>query len=305
MISAPRFWYQQSILATCLQPVAWLFQLIVTIRRYLYRSGFLKQRRAPVPVIIVGNIVVGGTGKTPFVAWLTMELLKAGFRPGIVSRGYGGRLNRRPMIVDRSSSAEHHLLQHADVDVVIADDGLQHYRLARDMEIAVLDGERLLGNGRLMPAGPLREPAARLQEVDAIFVNGRARYPGACNFELAPGNVVALDTGETRELQDFDGSRVWSVAGIGNPDRFHGMLASVGIDPVKVAVPDHGTVSLERLREKIPDPILMTEKDAVKYLSDTTADTWYVSVVVDVPREAEEALMKEILELLRNGGRDG
>jgi tetraacyldisaccharide 4'-kinase len=318
---APRFWQRPSVLAILLQPFAYIFQAIVALRRSAFRRGILAQQAVPAPVVVVGNITVGGTGKTPLVAWLARQLSEAGYKPGIVSRGYGGRANRHPVMVTQASqpaevgdeplilvrqtklpvcicvdrvAAARHLLAEADVNIVISDDGLQHYRLARDLEFAVLDGERMLGNGRLLPAGPLREPPGRLAEVDRVFINGRGDFPAAYCFTLTPGDALALDSSRARSLHDFSGAQVWAVAGIGNPARFHKMLASFDIEPVGVDVPDHGTVSLQSLRSKAPHPILMTEKDAVKYLSDPVADTWYVPVTVNMPQSAQEAVMNLI-----------
>lgn len=314
----PRFWYRNSVLAILLQPVAYVFQAVVAMRRWAYRRGFIRRHTISVPVVVVGNLTVGGTGKTPLVAWLAHELIQGGRKPGIVSRGHGGHMNRRPTMVTPTSDAKdvgdeplllairtevpvcicvdrvaaaRQLLSQADVDIVISDDGLQHYRLSRDLEFAVLDAQRMLGNGRLLPAGPLREPPQRLREVDVVFVNGPSAYPGAHCFELSPGDAIELGRKSGCALSEFCGKRVWSVAGIGNPERFHSMLASFGIEPVPVDVADHGLISLLALRNEAPYPILMTEKDAVKYLADPVADSWYVPVTVKMSQAARDAVM--------------
>lgn len=321
MSSAPRFWYEKSALATLLQPAACVFRALVELRRAAFRRGLFAQERIAVPVVVIGNISVGGTGKTPLVAWLAGEMSNADLKPGIVSRGYGGQANRRPSMVTEASdpadvgdepvvlarqtgvpicicadrvAAARCLLAQADVNIIISDDGLQHYTLARDLEFAVLDGERMLGNGRFMPAGPLRESAERLREVDLVLVNGGASSEAGHVFTISPGDAIELHSGVARALSEFSGTRVWSVAGIGNPARFHAMLESFDIDTECVDVPDHGVISLEHLRARNPYPILMTEKDAVKYLASPVTDVWYVPVTVSMPQATTAAVMKRI-----------
>ncbi len=270
-----------------------------------------------VPVIVVGNVTVGGSGKTPLVIWLVRYLEVAGMRPGVVSRGYGGSAGAKPVIVapdsraeevgdeplllarrtgipvcicaDRVAAAEH-LLRETDVNIVVADDGLQHYRLRRDLEFVVIDGQRGLGNGRMLPAGPLREPAARLTQADLVFCNGEsAGIPGHI-FQLVPGRARALSGTRERDLTEFRDERVRAVAGIGNPNRFYTLLAKFGIDYEPVVVADHGRVDLEQLAGEHEQPILMTEKDSVKYPGTAVANAWYVPVDVRLPVAAELAV---------------
>jgi len=327
-----RFWYGESVAAVLLQPAAYLFQAIVALRRWAYRRGLLAREAVSVPIVVIGNITVGGTGKTPLVAWLVRQLGEAGYRPGIVSRGYGGSANRFPRLVNTNSSladvgdealvlarqtqapicigvdrvaAARHLLAEANVNIIISDDGLQHYRLARDFEIAVLDGDRMLGNGRLLPAGPLREPSGRLREVDLVFVNGEVDYPAGYSFKLVPANAIELNTSKESNLQEFRGKRVWAVAGIGNPQRFRKMLESFGIEPIDVDIPDHGGISLEALRQEEAYPILMTEKDAVKYFTDPVPDAWYVPITVKMPIQAQNAVMNGIQEIMNSRAASG
>jgi tetraacyldisaccharide 4'-kinase len=191
------------------------------------------------------------------------------------------------------------MLVGAGADVVIADDGLQHYALARDLEIVVLDGERRLGNGRMLPAGPLREPVRRLREGALVMVNGEsAGVGGEMAFRLRVTGAVALNRRERRLLAVFSGQKVWAVAGIGNPARFHAELRRHGIDPVAVPVPDHGRVDLARLREEADWPILMTEKDAVKYAGYRDAAAWYLPVEVEMADEVESAVMARLRAIL-------
>jgi tetraacyldisaccharide 4'-kinase len=317
------FWYGSSPFAVLLQPLSWLFQAAVCLRRLAYRAGLRRQVRLPVPVIIVGNLTVGGTGKTPVAIWLADCLTGAGYRPGIVSRGYGGRRQENGVVVtaasdpievgdepiviarrtgclvcvarDRSRAAK--ILIDQGADIILADDGLQHYGLGRDFEIVVIDGERGLGNGRLLPAGPLRESAARLAEVDLVLINGQGNDDIAgYRFNLVPDGAASLDGRQRRPLTEFAGQQVWAVAGIGNPARFLQMLENAGINADLVSVPDHGRISLADLQSAERRLVLMTEKDAIKYPGSTDQDVWYVPVRVEmVSKDVESALIAQIL----------
>lgn len=319
-----RLWYGRSWLTALLVPASWLFACALRLRRDAYRRGWLKIHRLPVPVVVVGNITVGGTGKTPVVEWLVKQLQACGCQPGIVSRGYGGRSHAQPLLVeprsavaevgdeplllarrtgapvavcnDRARAAER--LMAAGVRMVVSDDGLQHYGLGRDLEIVVVDGERGFGNGRLLPAGPLREPLARLQEADFVLVNGRCGHVSGVCFSLTGDAAVHLSTGEARALSSFSGARVWAVAGIGNPQRFYAQLQAAGIDPVPVPVPDHGRTDLVALARKDDRPVLMTEKDAVKYRRSEHPSAWYVPVRVDMPADIAARIMTRVRSLL-------
>jgi tetraacyldisaccharide 4'-kinase len=284
-----RHWYRFSALSILLAPLSFLFGLLVRIRRFAYRAGWLRSEKLRVPVVVVGNLTVGGAGKTPLVLWLERELRRRGFRPGIVSRGYGGasrspaavpkdgdptRFGDEPVLLaeragspvwvgaDRVAAARALLAANPTCDVIVLDDGLQHYRLARDVEIAVED-ERGHGNGLLLPAGPLREPASR--PVDATVVNGAGARPGTVAMRLVPAGLYALDESKRRidpgELAD---KRVHAVAGIGNPARFFATLADMGIATEPHAFPDHHAFTAADLAFPGADLVVMTEKDAVK-----------------------------------------
>ncbi|MDP2326089.1 MAG: tetraacyldisaccharide 4'-kinase [Gammaproteobacteria bacterium] len=311
-------WYGRSPLAWLLLPFAGLFRLVIGIRREAYRAGWLRVHRLSVPVIVVGNITVGGTGKTPVTAWLVELCRAAGYRPGIVSRGYGGRPTREPRLVSpaddpREVGDEPLLLRrqtgapvcvHVDrvaagrqlaaegVNVVIADDGLQHYRLHRDLEIVVLDGERQLGNGFMLPAGPLREPAGRLRDADLVLVNAGPAGPGQFALQPKIGGLRALDGSAVSTLDALRGQRVRAIAGIGNPARFHSQLAEAGLEVVPVAVPDHGCVDLDALGRESNMPIVMTEKDAVKYAPVTRCPVWVAQLEMTVPLEVGERVLR-------------
>lgn len=324
-----RLWYDASPLTLPLLPLSWLFGLAVSMRRRLYVSGVFPAGTAGVPVIVIGNITVGGTGKTPFTAWLAQRLRAAGHRPGIVSRGYGGGVRREPLRVTAATTAAEagdepvllarrsgvpvavsarrlraaRLLVAEGVDVILADDGLQHYALARDFEIAVIDGARRLGNSRLLPAGPLREPVSRLAEVALVVVNGGEPRGGELGFTLRADGARALADDEPCPLDRFAGRKVWALAGIGHPERFFETLRHAGIEPVAVEVPDHGITDLARLRETADWPILMTEKDAVKYPRCEHRSAWYLPVEVAMSPMTEALIMTRIDDKLFGDGR--
>jgi tetraacyldisaccharide 4'-kinase len=274
-----------------LAPLGWLYCAVAAFRAWAYRRGWLERIDVGVPVIVVGNLSVGGTGKTPLVRWLVAHLRQHGLRPGIAARGYaaaaGGRAVRdvhwdadpalagdepvllaadgvAPVVVgvDRVAAASALVRWHG-CNVVVTDDGLQHYRLRRCCEILVQDGARGHGNGRCLPAGPLREPARRAKRADlAIATGGR---PGLHGMFLEPGDAVSLAAPErSHPLAEFVGREVTAVAGIGNPSRFFRMLTTRGIDVEPRPYPDHYPFTADDLSDWGDATVLMTEKDAVK-----------------------------------------
>jgi tetraacyldisaccharide 4'-kinase len=290
-------------------PLSLAFRAIVAARRALYRTGVLRIERMSVPVVVVGNITVGGTGKTPLVIALCEALRDRGFHPGAVSRGYGGSaqgpravaadddpalVGDEPLLIaeaglpvfigaDRPAAARALLRAHPQCDVIVCDDGLQHYRLARDVEIAVVDDMRGLGNGLMLPAGPLREPASRLREVDAVVrlvaAPTRSDDPRTTYMTQVPGTWRNLRKPErVADVSAWRGTRVHAVAGIGNPGRFFALLRGQGIGAVEHAFPDHHAYT----RADFPWPkaiaILMTQKDAVKCASFADERFWYLPV---------------------------
>jgi tetraacyldisaccharide 4'-kinase len=297
-------WYGRHPLSLFLLPFGWLYCGVVLLRRHLYRSGRLTTWRLPCPVVVVGNLTVGGTGKTPLVLRLAELATERGLRPAIVTRGYGGRSQEWPRTVtadddpalvgdeplliarhgvcpviagpDRVADGRLAIVRHG-CNLILSDDGLQHYRLERDLEVAVIDGERGLGNGRCLPAGPLREPRGRLASVDLVIRNGGVGEGDS--FSLVPGVAVNLrDPGETRPLNAFRGLRVTAVAGIGNPSRFFGELRAQGILVTERPYPDHHPFSAEDVAAWPEGPVLMTEKDAVKCAKFGAANHWYCPV---------------------------
>ena len=327
-------WYGNARMGWVLLPLTGLYWLVSGCRRLLYRLGIFRTCRAPVPLIVVGNITAGGTGKTPTVIWLARLLAERGFSPGIVSRGYGGSQSKSPMRVDANSEAavvgdEPVLLARrsqcpvvvdADrvraaamlvddgVDIIVADDGLQHYRLARDYEICVIDGSRGLGNRRLLPAGPLRESPQRLDDVDQLLVNGHLRTSAeisvaeqnAISFELEATEASRLDGSLSRPLKRFSGTTVHAVAAIGNPGRFFDLLRAQGIQVIEHAYPDHAPVTTAELDFGDSFEVFMTEKDAVKLGRKIGARYWYVPVELQMDPVHALPLIEQIESRLRS-----
>ncbi|MCP3999794.1 MAG: tetraacyldisaccharide 4'-kinase [Gammaproteobacteria bacterium] len=318
--SIESLWYGNSTSKWLLLPLAWIYGLIVFFRRSLYTSGLLTRPQLPVPVIVVGNIAVGGTGKTPVVAWLAQQLHAAGYRPGIVSRGYGGSHSGAAVLVNEQSDAAIvgdeplmlaqitacpvcictdrvaavEMIAQQGVNVVITDDGLQHYRLRRSFEIVVVDGQRGFGNGQLLPAGPLRENLQRIGQADAVLINGGSELIEGTEFNLISGDLHSVSGNQTKSLNDFHGQRVWGLAGIGNPGRFYSMLIDAGLEVDRVDVNDHGKHSLASLVALRDQPVLMTQKDAVKYHSSVPQNAWYLPVEVQFAEADATKLMQLI-----------
>jgi tetraacyldisaccharide 4'-kinase len=325
-----RRWYGASP-SWWLVPGSLLYGAAAGARRLLYLKGLRRSVRLSRPVLVVGNLSVGGTGKTPLVCWLVEQLIEAGLRPGVVSRGHGGsaRLPRlisvdddpavvgdeplliarrtgAPVAVGRRRAAAAQLLIQAGCGAVVSDDGLQHYALERDCEVVVMDGERGLGNGWLLPAGPLRENAPRLATADAVVVNGGLPREGTLHMRLEGTVAVRLQGGERRALADFAGQTVHAVAGIGNPGRFFRMLRDRGIDLLEHALDDHASLSVETITFNDARPVLMTEKDAVKCARIAGSQHWYVPVEVHFEGGGAGALMDVVtVAMSAPGGRAG
>ncbi|AWC95853.1 TPA: tetraacyldisaccharide 4'-kinase [Morganella morganii subsp. morganii] len=323
-----KIWSGRSKLYWLLLPLSFLYGAVSGLRRLLFRCGLKKSRRMPVPVVVVGNLTAGGNGKTPVVIWLTEQLLTRGYRPGVVSRGYGGKSDHYPLLItkdtttaqagdepvliarrtgvpvavapDRAAAVEA-ILQHAPVDVIITDDGLQHYALQRDMEIVVIDGERRFGNGWWLPAGPMRERAGRLKQVDAVIVNGGTAQPGETAMQLVPGEAVNLSDGARKPAADI--GECVAMAGIGHPPRFFATLNALGVTPAQcVAFPDHQSYSPEQLSALIKpgQSLLMTEKDAVKCFAFSATDWWYLPVSAAIPAKSADLILDKVISHIKN-----
>jgi len=314
-------WYGERRPAWWLRALSALFKSVVQIRRGLYASGLLSGMRLRVPVIVVGNITVGGTGKTPLVIALIEALRARGFNPGVISRGYAGTGDALLVVDERSSplsvgdeaalvfqttqapfvvcrdrvKAGRVMLDKAAVDVIISDDGLQHYRLHRDVEICVIDGKRRFGNGYLLPAGPLREPVTRLDSIALRVCNGGEAQPGEVAMSLVGDEAIAFaDPQRRRPLREFVGQRVHAVAGIGNPERFFAQLRAAGIDVIPHPFDDHFPYAEKDLDFGDGLPVLMTEKDAVKCRAFTRLDLWSVPVRADLPDGFFDAVAQHV-----------
>ena len=302
-----KIWYSKSVLSILLLPLSWLFRGVVALRRAYYRICHRRRKVSSAFVIVVGNITVGGTGKTPFLIWLAQRCLDHGLKTGIITRGYKGRrtgqivevqpdsqpedvgdeavlLARKtacPVVAatDRKQAAAL-LVKSSQPDVVLSDDGLQHYGMPRDFEIAVVDSTREFGNGRCLPAGPLREPLSRLESCDLVVRNGRTD-DHKFYFEVVPEELILLASRSVRKpLQEFKDRTVHAVAGLGNPVRFFKMLEHAGIHIIEHAFPDHHTYVKADLEFGDDAPILMTEKDAVKCEPFLDSDIWYLPIIV-------------------------
>jgi len=339
MKSAPLFWRDRSWRAASLLPVAALFRGLATLRRGLYRHGALPREQLPVPVIVVGNIAVGGSGKTPAVLWLIEALREAGRHPGIVSRGHGGRaaasgtphlvaadpdsspcpdfygdepvmLARQagcPVAVgrDRPAAARALLAAHPECDVIVSDDGMQHYRLARTVEIAVVD-EAALGNCWPLPSGPLREPPTRLAEADMILAHGelspRLRSMTG-SVPIVPMRLVGerfrslAKPNEWCGAEAFAGKKIHALAGIGQPQRFFDQLTAMGLDVIPHPFPDHYRYCAADLDFAPGEAKLMTSKDAVKCAAFAPPDAWELPVRAIIDAGA----IAPILEKLDDG----
>ena len=328
-------WYGNASGAALLAPLAWIYGALIALRRLSYDRGLLRRHGVGCPVIVVGNLTVGGTGKTPLVAWLAQALVEQGYRVGIVARGYGSRaraprlvaphsswheVGDEPLLLSRGTGcitavgvdrvAAGRLLSAQGCNLVVSDDGLQHLRLAADYRIVVVDGERGFGNGRLLPAGPLREPIAALRRTDAVVVNGavldaaalRGAHSQALRVEmrLVPGAAVMLSGEARRPLEEFRHTPVHAVAGIGNPARFFHMLRAIGLQIVEHAFADHHPLLATDLEFGDDLPVLMTEKDAVKCDGFADARLWYVPVTAQLNAEAASQLLAHVAKRLTN-----
>ncbi len=317
-----RVWYGEEPGGAWLLPLALLFDLVVRLRRLAFRQGWLSSGHPGCPVVVVGNLTVGGSGKTPLTVWLASALAARGLKVGIASRGHGGtargplevtaasdpavvgdepvllahRTGARVVVARDRLAAARQLAPH--VDVILADDGLQHYRLARDLEILVIDGRRRFGNGRLLPAGPLREPLSRAGSVDIVVLNGAPARSGEFSMALAPQAVVEFATGARTPLCAWRGRLVHAVAGIAAPARYFATLRGAGLMPIEHPLPDHARIAPGDVSFGDGLPVLMTEKDAVKCGSFPPAGLAYVEVAASFAEREGEDLLGRVLALL-------
>lgn len=331
-MASPTHWQQRGPLALMLLPFAALFAAVSALRRATWRYGFRTADRVGIPVVVVGNITAGGTGKTPLTLWLARFLMDHGYHPGIISRGYGAKNSHARAVppdghpkdygdepcllaqrtgcpvwvgTNRVNVADGLLAAHPETDVIISDDGLQHYRLARDFEIAVIDGALGLGNGWPLPAGPLREPASRLETVDAVVINGDDStqvWPRALRMQLQ-GETFRnlLHPQQTVSAGHFSGRRVHAIAGIGNPQRFFAQLGRMGISCMPREFPDHHAYTATDLAFAGDEEIVMTEKDAVKCAAFASVRHWALVVNAEPDTRLGELILARLAETRRHG----
>jgi tetraacyldisaccharide 4'-kinase len=329
-------WERYTFWHLILLPISWIFAFLSSTRKLLYKLGYIKSYRLNVPVVVVGNINVGGTGKTPLVIWLAEQLKLAGYTPGVISRGYGGSSKRvmqvldssrpdevgdEPVLIARRSgcpvfvgsnrvSAGYALLNaYPNCNIIISDDGLQHYRLQRDVEIIVFDGAKGFGNGALLPAGPLREPQARLKLVDALVSNGQVKNSG--NLAGQEYSVMQLQATQFYNLVDeclkldadaFANKKTVAVAGIGNPERFFEELRRKGLDFESFHYSDHYAFRSEDFEKISADIILMTEKDAVKCKAFAKPNFWVLPVYAMMSPDLLPIILNKLNTLGKKNG---
>ncbi|RDL19811.1 tetraacyldisaccharide 4'-kinase [Serratia fonticola] len=322
-----RIWSGSSLVYLLLLPLSWLYGLVSGLIRLSYRCGLRKSWRAPVPVVIVGNLTAGGNGKTPMVIWLVEQLQQRGYRVGVVSRGYGGKSAVYPLVLDaqtttrqagdepvlifqrtgapvaispKRAEAVQALLNQGKLDLIITDDGLQHYALQRDFELVVIDGVRRFGNGWWLPAGPMRERVSRLKTVDACVANGGVAQPGEIAMKLQAQDAVNIASGERRPAIELP--HVVAMAGIGHPPRFFATLEKLGVEVEReVAFADHQEYNHGQLAALASQgqTLLMTEKDAVKCRAFALPDWWYLPVEAVLPTDQAERLLQGIQKLIK------
>lgn len=320
-----RHWYRLTPLHLLLFPISLAFRTLVALRRLLYRADILASVKLPVAVVVVGNISVGGTGKTPFTLWLAQQLIDRGWHPGIISRGYtkasahkhqpqavsidddANVVGDEPLLMaqralcpvwigrDRPAAALALLQAHPECDLILSDDGLQHYRMQRDVEIVIVDGTRRFGNGLLLPAGPLREPVSRLRSVDAVVINSGTAQGNEFSMQLEGNRFHNLLNPElVLPATDFYGQRLHAVAGIGHPQRFFDHLKLLGLDAIPHPFPDHHRYGVGDLEFEHVDAVLMTEKDAVKCAASATEKHWALRVDALVSPALTDHILRKI-----------
>lgn len=321
-LAAPKLWSTRGPAARLLLPLSWIYLSVVRARRACYAGGICRVVRFERPVVVVGGISVGGSGKTPLVMYVARLLVKRGYRPGIASRGYGGRSARSPLIVDRETPvaecgdepammarnlelpivvdadrprAVETLISKLCCDMVVSDDGLQHYAMDRQIEIAAIGNGGCFGNGYCLPAGPLREPLSRLKDVDMIVYSGGPARPGAYFMDMGLDMLKSLDGNHTRPITELKGlEKVHAVAGTGDPGGFFAMLKNLGLNVEIHSFPDHHPYTPGDFADMREAPIVMTEKDAVKCTGMPLHDAWYAPLSAGLDENFDLKLIESL-----------
>ncbi len=318
-------WYNSALSGLVLVPLSWLYSVVIRLRKLTYDRKWRNQFRANKLVVVIGNITAGGVGKTPLVVWLVERLQDQGYKPGVITRGYGGSISEStqineqhtatdvgdealmmaqrlsvPVVVGRSRASSAALIQALNVNIIIADDGLQHYALERDIEICVVDGQRMFGNGRLLPSGPLREPVSRLKMVDVVIKHLHS-LDSEQGMVLGNPRVWQLTSTEERTLSSFNGQTVHAVAGLGNPARFFDSLERAGLVVIKHAFPDHHRFTPDDLAFGDDLAVLMTDKDAVKCSAFARDHYFAVRVDAQLSSDVEASILNAVNALDAHG----
>ena len=317
-------WYNKSFWLYLLYPFSILFSYLTSRRRRKFLKNKTESFSAKIPIIVVGNLTIGGTGKTPLVKYIASELIKRGYKPGIVSRGYGGKFKETlkvdsntsvkqtgdeaqilsklniPFYIDKNRvRAVEKIIENHDCDVIISDDGLQHYKMKRDIEIAVIDGKRRFGNKLTFPAGPLRESIKRLSTVDFVVNNSGPTEENEFLMSISPSEFVHLKSGKSYGVEDWPmHNQVHAVAGLGNPGRFFDLLDKLGFDIVRHPYPDHHNFDSSDLFYLDHLPIIMTEKDASKCKDFDNNKIWYLKIDADVNNKFIDQLQSKLEEII-------
>ena len=313
-------WYKKSLWLYLLYPFSLIFSYLTSRRRRKFLKNKISAYSAEIPIVVVGNLTIGGTGKTPLVKYIATELSNKGYKPGIVSRGYGGRFKETLQVTDQTSVKEtgdealilaklnfpfyidknrvravKNLVANHDCDIIISDDGLQHYQMGRNIEIAVIDGKRRFGNNLTFPAGPLRESKKRLESVDFIINNSGPTEEGEYLMNISPSKFVHLKSGKSYTVENWPmHNQVHAVAGLGNPGRFFDLLDKLGFDLIRHPYPDHHNFSSSDIFYLDHLPIVMTEKDASKCKDFDNNKIWYLTIDADVNNKFIDELDNKI-----------
>ena len=317
-------WYNKSLWLYLLYPFSLLFSYLTSRRRRKFLKNKIKSFSSNLPVIVVGNLTIGGTGKTPLVKYIASELIKRGYKPGIVSRGYGGNFKETlkveqdtpvkqtgdeaqilsklniPFYIDKNRvRAVETISKNHDCDVIISDDGLQHYNMKRDIEIAVIDGKRRFGNKLTFPAGPLRESIKRLNTVDFVVNNSGPSEENEFLMNISPSEFVHLKSGKTYGIEDWPmHKQIHAVAGLGNPSRFFDLLEKLGFEIIRHPFPDHHNFDSSDLYYLDHLPIVMTEKDASKCKEFDNNKIWYLKIEADVNNKFMDQLENKLKTII-------